>query len=157
MKRFVLVLSLMVVVVIGVAVVAADKGNDKGKAQAAPKGSAVGSQEKDSDKEKAADRWMLAKLESSQQIFAGLTRGDLDTVKQRAQGMLLINFLESWLRDNEFTKKSAYQGQLNAFEFANKELIRNAGDGDIDGTLNAWQRLSRSCVECHKLIRDTKK
>ena len=55
---------------------------------------------------------------------------------------------------NEFTKKSAYLGQLNAFEFANKELIRQAEDGNIDGTLEAWLRLSRSCVECHKLIRD---
>ncbi len=147
MKRFTLMATLAVVTAIAVAVVAAaDK--EKKKPKESDKES-VAAQKQDEE-----DRWMNAKLESSQQIFAGLTRGDLETVTMRARGMLVIGVLENWLRKNEFTKKSAYQGQLNAFEFANKELIRQAEDGNIDGTLEAWLRLSRSCVECHKLIRD---
>ncbi len=146
MKRFTLMATLAVVTAIAVSVVAADKEKKKPKES---NKEPVAAQKEDEE-----DRWMHAKLETSQQIFAGLTRGDLETVKTRARGMLVIGVLENWLRKNEFTKKSAYQGQLNAFEFANKELIRQAEDGNIDGTLDAWLRLSRSCVECHKLFRD---
>ncbi len=146
MKRITLMATLVVVTAIAVAVVADDKEKKKSK---------------EGQKEPAAaqklneeDRWMHAKLDSAQQIFAGLTHGDLDVVKKQAQFMLVVNVLENWLKKNEFTKKSAYQGQLNAFEFANKELIRQAEDKNLDGALDAWVNLSRSCVECHKLIRD---
>lgn len=150
MKRIAQWVVLSVVAVIAASVVASD---------------AQKKADSDSKKDKPAtvkltkeeDAWMHAKLQSSQDIFAGLTRGDLDLVQKRARGMLLTGILENWLRKSDFTKKSAYQGQLNAFEFANKELIRHAEDGDIDGTLDAWVKLSRSCVECHKVIRDTGK
>ena len=149
MRRFTLMITLAVVTAVAVAVVAADKEKKK------PKDS-----EKEpvaAKKENEGDRWMQAKLHSAQQIFAGLTQGDLDVVKKRAQYMAVVNVLEDWLKKSEFKKKSAYQGQLNAFEFANKELIRHAEDDNIDGALEAWVKLSRSCVECHKLIRDPAK
>lgn len=146
MQRLTLMATLVVVTVVAVAVVAADKEKNKSK---------------ESEKEPVAaqkvdegDRWMKAKLHSAQQIFAGLTQGDLEIVKKRAQYMAVVNVLEDWMKKNEFTKKSAYRGQLNAFEFANRELIRHAEDENLDGALDAWLKLSRSCVECHKLIRD---
>lgn len=149
MKRFILLTSLVVVTAVAVAVVAADKDKQKPKeSQKEP----VAAQ-----KESEADRWMHAKLNYAQQIFAGLTEGDLEVVKKRAQLMAVVNVLEDWMKKSDFKKKSAYQGQLNAFEFANKELIRNADDDNIDGALEAWLKLSRSCVECHKMIRDPAK
>lgn len=149
MNRFTLMITLAVVTTVAVAVFAADK--DKKKPKESDQESVA------AQKEKEGDRWMQAKLHSAQQIFAGLTQGDLDVVKKRAQYMAVVNALEDWLKKSELKKKSAYQGQLNAFEFANKELIRHADDGNIDGALEAWVKLSRSCVECHKLIRDTAK
>lgn len=147
MKRFSLIVALVAVTAIAVSVFAADK--DKKKPKENTKEPAI--ELKTADE---GDRWMQAKLHSAQQIFAGLTQGDLDVVKKRAQYMAVVNVLEDWLKKSDFKKKSAYQGQLNAFEFANKELIRNADDENIDGALEAWIKLSRSCVECHKLIRD---
>lgn len=149
MNRFTLMTTLVLLTAIAVAVVAAD--NEKKKSKENQKEPAT------AQKEDESDRWMHAKLHSAQQIFAGLTQGDLEVVKKRAQYMAVVNVLEDWVKKSEFKKKSAYQGQLNAFEFANKELIRNADDENIDGALEAWVKLSRSCVECHKLIRDPSK
>ena len=148
MKRFALLLTL-VLTITAVAVVAADK--EKKKSTDKPK------EPEATQKEAESDRWMHVKLDAAQHIFADLTHGDLEGVKKQAQKMLVVNILENWLKSNEFTKKSAYQGQLNAFEFANKELIRQAEDDNLDGALDAWVKLSRSCVECHKLIRDPSK
>jgi hypothetical protein len=150
MKRYTLTAALLALTAIAFSVIAADKEKKKSKEEQNEPAAA----QKTADE---GDRWMQAKLHSSQQIFAGLTQGNLEVVKKRAQFMAVVNVLEDWLKKSELKKKSAYQGQMNAFEFANKELIRTADDGDIDGALEAWVKLSRSCVECHKLIRDVEK
>ena len=100
------------------------------------------------------DRWMQLKLTSSQQIFADLTHGDFEGVEKTARRMQVLNLLEQWMRKNEFEQKSEYKGQLNRFEFATKELVRYAEDENIEGALEAYVDLSRSCVRCHQLIRD---
>lgn len=150
MRRFILSAALVATSAIAVSVIAADKDKKKPKENTKEPVAEL----KTADE---GDRWMQAKLHSAQQIFAGLTQGDLEVVEKRAQYMAVINVLEDWLKKSDLKKKSAYQGQLNAFEFANKELIRNAEDENIDGALEAWVKLSRSCVECHKLIRDVGK
>jgi hypothetical protein len=100
------------------------------------------------------DAWMQVKLTSAQHILAHLTSGDFEKLQTSARRMQVMNILEQWNRDAEFTGKSEYQGQLNAFEFATKELIRHADDKDIDGALKSYVKLTESCVHCHKLIRD---
>ena len=101
-----------------------------------------------------SDAWMAIKLTSSQQILEHLTTGDFRELEKSARRMQVLNFLEQWRRDKKFEKESAYQGQLNVFEFATKELIRHAGDKNVDGALEAYVSLTQSCVNCHKLIRD---
>jgi hypothetical protein len=100
---------------------------------------------------------MQAKLHATQEIFAGLTKGNLDTVATNARRMQSVHILEQWLSDTGFEDRSDYQGQLNAFEYANKELIRFAEADDVDGALGAYIKLSESCVHCHQLIRDADK
>lgn len=101
------------------------------------------------------DAWMEVKLTSAQQILKDLTSGDFKGLQTSARRMQVMNFLEQWQRDEDFEKKSDYQGQLNAFEFATKELIRNAGDENVDGALKAYVAMTESCVRCHQLIRDS--
>lgn len=101
-----------------------------------------------------ADKWMKLKLLSSQQILNGLALADFQQIEESSRRMLVLNTLENWLRQNEFTRKSDYQKQLNNFEFAGKEILRNAQEKNIDGALEAYVSLTRSCVECHKVIRD---
>lgn len=100
------------------------------------------------------DRWMAAKLTSAQQIIEHLTSGDFKSLQESARRMQVMNFLEQWQREEDFEEKSEYQGQLNAFEFATKELIRHSGDRNVNGALDAYTAMTRSCVRCHSLIRD---
>ena len=109
------------------------------------------------DDEKAqadANKWMRLKLHSSQEIFAALTRGDSQQIETNARRMLVLNLLEKWIADNPLTDQTNYQAQLNAFEYATKELVRTGKSNDIDGALHAYGLLANSCVKCHQLIRD---
>jgi hypothetical protein len=117
-------------------------------------GAAAADDEPEAAAPEERDRWMAAKLTSSQQILEHLTRGEFEELETSARRMQVMNFLEQWLREEDFARESEYQGQLNAFEFATKELTRHAGDENVDGALNAYVAMTESCVRCHSLIRD---
>lgn len=101
-----------------------------------------------------ADKWMRLKLHSSQEIFTALMHGDSKAIETNARRMLVLNLLEQWIADRPLMNQAGYQAQLNAFEFATKELVRTGNSKDIDGALEAYGRLANSCVKCHQLIRD---
>lgn len=100
-----------------------------------------------------ADQWMEAKLATSQRVFESLTRGDFQALEENSRRLVVLNFMEQWIRSNSYVDKSDYQGQLNAFEFATKELVRHAQAQDVEGALTAYIKMSQSCVRCHELIR----
>ncbi len=52
-------------------------------------------------------------------------------------------------------RNDSYQLQLKMFRFANKELIRQARDENLDGATMAFMQLTSSCVNCHRVVRDT--
>ncbi len=108
---------------------------------------------------KADDRpanWMKQKLEMSQNILAGLTKGDFKSVETNALQMNVVNFLEKEVaQDQPYYKE--YSRQLNAFETANRELLRQASAKNIEGATLAYMQLTISCVQCHRIIRDAKK
>lgn len=110
-------------------------------------------EEKPNSEKSKADQWMEAKLASSQRVFESLTRGDFQSLEENSRRLVVLNFMEQWIRSNSFVDKSDYQGQLNAFEFATKELVRHAQAQDIEGALTAYVKMSQSCVRCHELIR----
>jgi len=96
---------------------------------------------------------MKKKLELSQNILAGLTEADFDKVRKNAQAMNFLGALEKWQRAD----KPDYKRQVSYFEFANLELIRQAGEKNLDGAALAYNQLTVSCVQCHKIVRDAKK
>lgn len=100
------------------------------------------------------DAWMRLKLVCSEEAFRGLTNGDLERVERAARRMLVFNLLEQWLKRRDFDQPSEYQGQLNAYEYSVKELVRHAKAREMDGALEAYVQMSRSCVRCHQLLRD---
>lgn len=100
------------------------------------------------------DKWMLFKLTSSQAMFTELTRGNLKGVAKHARASTVVDALEYWLRGKEFRQRSEYHKQLNKYQFSVRELARHAEDDNIDGALESWLDVSRSCVQCHKLLRD---
>ena len=144
-RRLTLLAALSVLSLAGSALT--DFGNAQPTVKKAP-------QEDDDKSATNANKWMRLKLHSSQEIFAALTRGDGQQIEMNARRMLVLNLLEKWIADNPLTDQSDYQAQLNAFEFATKELVRTGKSNDIDGALHAYGLLANSCVKCHQLIRD---
>jgi cytochrome c556 len=103
-----------------------------------------------------ASAWMKQKLELSQNILAGLTQGDFEAVELNAQRMNIVNYLEKWMAADK-PQYADYKRQLSYFELANREILRQAKAKNIEGAMLAYNQLSISCVQCHQVVRDTKK
>ena len=104
-----------------------------------------------SSKPKSHSVWMKQKLQNSQEIFAAMTLGDLETVKREARQMKLINQLESFVRG----RSDPYRTHLRLFQFATEEIIRGAEDENIERVTLGYTQLSVSCVMCHKHLRES--
>jgi Cytochrome C''. len=98
--------------------------------------------------------WMRMKLRSTQEILAGLTRGDLALVEDQANRILVFNMLEKYVSKNEQIDAEAYKKQLQEFENDAKDVKKHAKAKDIDATLKSFQKLTATCVDCHRLLRD---
>jgi cytochrome c556 len=108
------------------------------------------------DKEKEEDAgkgsfWMQKKLEYSEKILAGLTTADFEAIGKSARSMNALTQMEKWVRSGI----PAYRDQLRIFQSANEQLIRMADDKQLDGATLAYVQLALSCVNCHKVIRDS--
>lgn len=136
--RFLLNGLLLVLVALAVASADAQTTKDKKKTLAG-----------EADK---ASLWMTKKLEFSQKILMGLTKGDFDLVTKNAEAMLVVGYLEKWDRAG----MPEYRRQIRYFDEANKELIRQAEKKNIHGATLAYTQLTLSCVHCHTIIRDAK-
>jgi hypothetical protein len=117
----------------------------------------AGAQEKKTPRAAAgreeASIWMTRKLEHTQKVLAGLTRGDFALIKKHAQAMQVLSYLEQWDRAD----LPEYRRQLRYFDEANKELIRHANNKNLQGATIAYSLLTVSCVHCHNVVRDAKK
>lgn len=100
-----------------------------------------------------ASMWMKQKRDLTLNILAGLTEGDFEKVNANATAMNFLGHLEKWARAGQ----PEYKQQTTYFAFANRELIRHAKEKNIDGATLAFGQLTTSCVQCHKIVRDTKK
>ena len=108
---------------------------------------AVRGEDKQEDK---SSIWMKQKLAASQNILAGLTKGDFDMIGKNANSMRAVGYLERWVRADI----PGYRTLMNDFEYANKSLALAARGKNLDGATVAYMQLTFSCVHCHKLIRD---
>jgi cytochrome c556 len=104
----------------------------------------------DQDQEKKASLWMKQKLVASQNILAGLTKAEFDAIEKNAQSMLVVGYLEKWVRADT----PGYQNLMREFEYANKSLTLAAREKNLDGATIAYMQLTISCVNCHKIVRD---
>ena len=107
----------------------------------------------DQPKEKAASLWMKQKLVASQNILGGLTKPDFDAIEKNAQSMLVVGYLEQWIRADI----PGYKEMMNDFKYANKSLALAAREKNLDGATVAYLQLTISCVHCHRFVRDAGK
>ena len=101
---------------------------------------------------KTQSYWMKKKLEYSQNILSGLATEDFKKIRENASSMKALDVLEKFVHPRD----KDYRMQLQTFQFANDELIRNAREKNVDGAALAYVQLTVSCVNCHKVLRSTR-
>jgi hypothetical protein len=104
-------------------------------------------------KDDEASVWMKQKLSATQNILHGLTKADFDAIEKNAQAMLVVGYLEKWVRAGT----PGYDRMLKDFQYANKALTLAAREKNVDGATIAYLQLTISCVNCHKIVRDAVK
>jgi cytochrome c556 len=92
---------------------------------------------------------MRLKLEYSRNILAGLASEDYDKIAKNAEAMQGMSKFEGFIRG----KMPGYRAQLQVFQSANEELIRQAQNDNVEGAALAFTQVTVSCVNCHKQLR----
>ena len=95
--------------------------------------------------------WMRKKLEYSERILEGLAKEDYQQIGKAARSMRALSHMERWVRAG----LPEYRTQLRIFENSNDQLIRHADRDELDGAALAYVQLTLSCVNCHKVVRDS--
>jgi hypothetical protein len=96
--------------------------------------------------------WMAKKLDYSKSILESLTKGDFEKLEQDAAQMRTLGKMEALVRRNN----PNYRSQLQAFDLANNELVRQAKRKNAEGATMAFNQMTTSCVACHVLLRENK-
>lgn len=109
--------------------------------------------EKKPPKPDEASLWMTKKLQHSKELLAALVREDFAAMSKSAESLLVLSYLEKWDRAD----MPEYKRQVKYFDDANKELLRQARNKNLNGATLAYTQLMQSCVQCHTIIRDAKK
>lgn len=94
--------------------------------------------------------WMRVKLNRANGILEGLARADFVSIRHNANVMNQFGRLERWAH----VKNEDYQTHMQAFDQANRDLIRQAGDENLEGVTLAFFQLTTSCANCHRVVRD---
>ena len=97
--------------------------------------------------------WMKKKLEYSEKILAALAKEDFETIGNTAHSMNALSQMEKWARSG----LPDYRDQLHIFQNSNKQLIRMAEKSNLDGAALAYVQMTLSCVNCHKVMRDSRR
>jgi hypothetical protein len=95
--------------------------------------------------------WMRLKLQGSQDLLAALVRADFDGIRQSATRLNSFGRFERFVRG----KNEEYNTQLRFFRNANQQIIRQADRKNVEGAALGFMQLTASCVNCHKVIRDS--
>ena len=129
--------------------------DDPAKPAAPTKKAAAKDQAKEAPDEKTAPAsvWMRKKLDYSQNILAGITSGDWELVAQNANAMKGLAKIESFVR----ARTPGYKTQMQVFQEANEEVLRQAARENPDGAALAFTSLTISCINCHKQLREIEK
>lgn len=97
--------------------------------------------------------FMRHKLGLTQDVLAALTEGNLAKASSAAKNMRFLGYFEK----NILADRPEYKRQVQFFDFASQELVRQADAKNLEGATLAYMQMSASCVQCHKVMRDAKK
>jgi hypothetical protein len=100
--------------------------------------------------EKPMSFWMAKKLDYSKSILESLTKGDFEKTAEDAEHLRFLGKMEGFVR----RKNPDYRVQLQTFDLAMRELVRQAKRSNAEGSVSAFNQMTTSCVACHVLLRE---
>lgn len=100
--------------------------------------------------DKSLANFMRNKLDAASQVLEGLTVEDAALIQQGAQAMSEMSKAELWqvLLDEDYREFN------RDFGISLRKLDQAAGEKKFDRLLLEWQDTVKSCIECHKYVRD---
>ena len=125
-KTGTLVLSLLLLVVVGVAATFAQTKRNQ-----------------------AAKEFMREKLELSQRVLEGLATEDYDLIIAKGTRLSAMSKEVDW----RVFENPDYDQQSILFRRQVDSLVRAAKNKNLDAATLAYVRMTMSCVDCHKLVR----
>jgi hypothetical protein len=95
---------------------------------------------------------MRDKLKYANGALDGLAVGDFDKVAEGAKMMRMISRAASWhVLDSE-----EYDRHSKNFQEQAADLERHAKEKNLDAAALDYMRISLTCVQCHKYVRDAR-
>jgi hypothetical protein len=104
------------------------------------------------DEDKKVQALMRRKLEQAQQVLAGIALADYPKIARHAEELIAISKEAEW----KVLKTPRYEVFSNDFRRHAETLIKKAKDRDLDEALSAYLDLTRTCVKCHKHVREVR-
>ena len=93
--------------------------------------------------------FMKVKLAWSQGILEGITLEKFDVVSRNAIRMRDMTQSNQWF----VSKQPDYMARTTNFQQSVDALYLAAVDKNLDAATEAYLKVTRSCVECHRLVR----
>jgi hypothetical protein len=99
---------------------------------------------------------MRLKLEYSKNVLEGLTLENYQTIIKNAQALKKLSEAAEW-EVPTIPNASEYVVFTSEFQRLADELAKKAKEKNTDGATLAYVRLTVTCVNCHKYVRQTAK
>ena len=100
--------------------------------------------------------FMRQKLEFSKQVLEGLALEQFATIEKGGKALKKLSEAAEW-EVAIIPNATDYVMLTTDFQRHADELVKQAKAKNIDGATLAYVKLTMSCVQCHKFIRDTGK
>lgn len=143
MRRFIL---LVIVITFGVAIfgpIVRGLGQDRPAAKAA---------EPPARARTELDKLMQQKLQRAQRVLEGLANNDPAVIKQNAQDLLTL----SKTAEFRVLKTPQYDLHSNEFRRSLDDMVKGAGDRNVDAATLAYLDMVLACMRCHKHVREVR-
>ena len=95
---------------------------------------------------------MIAKLQHAQKILEGIALGKYDKIETSAAELVRISGTAEWLA----YKAPRYELFSNEFTVTAETIGKKAKEKNMDGVTLAYFDLTKSCVRCHRHIREVR-
>ncbi len=100
--------------------------------------------------------FMRQKLDFSKEVLEGLVLEQYDTITKSAKALKKLSEAAEW-EVPTIPNATDYVMLTSEFQRYADDLVKQAKDKNVDGATIAYFKLTTTCVQCHKYIRNTGK